>query len=254
MGGRAQPLQSPSRSLSVGVVRCRHDSDKTRECFRKFGHRAGQAERPELLNEGGAGQEELGNRGGQYGGREGEPSGLASGGPSTRKGDLDPLGAQARGSHLQPPAASHWLLHASSGVTDGRSPRWPTPIPLAGCLRTGVRVPEPGSTTSPQQSGRSPRGPSQCGRRKAKSPERGRMLEPAVETAGVDGHPRARQHAGRGGRGAAAGCGVSFRQGGEGALKPGHGGAASAGHHPGCSKQPCWPPGCACPLSKAASV
>lgn len=40
-GGRegSAPAEPLSRILSVGVLRCRRDSDKTRECFRKFGHR-----------------------------------------------------------------------------------------------------------------------------------------------------------------------------------------------------------------------
>lgn len=81
-GGRegSAPAEPLSRILSVGVLRCRRDSDKTRECFRKFGHKAGQAERPELPNAGGAGQEEPGNRRGWVWGTEGEPSGLVTGG------------------------------------------------------------------------------------------------------------------------------------------------------------------------------
>lgn len=84
-GGRegSAPAEPLSRILSVGVLRCRRDSDKTRECFRKFGHKAGQAERPELPNAGGAGQEEPGNRRGCVWG---------DGGGALRTGDQGTVG------------------------------------------------------------------------------------------------------------------------------------------------------------------
>lgn len=67
--GGVSPCEPPSRILGVGVLRCRRDSDQARECFRKFGHKAGQAER----------LEEPGNQRGWVWGEEGEPTGLGDG-------------------------------------------------------------------------------------------------------------------------------------------------------------------------------